>query len=88
MLSMFPREMAQKRIFENELGVSGEVCKFIVDVANASIKERGAFKVGLSGMTCHFLVHQVRIQDFVGGLLSGPTVEAEGRVLLPDLGHH
>ena len=56
--------MAQKRIYriyENELGVAGEVCKFIVDVANVSIKERGAFKVGLSGTTCHFFVHKVLV---------------------------
>ena len=44
---------AKLKIYEDENKVSDEVCKFIVEIANESINQHGAFYVGLSGKTCH-----------------------------------
>ena len=44
---------AKLKIYEDDSEVSDEVCKFIVEIANKSIKQHGAFYVGLSGKSCH-----------------------------------
>ena len=44
-----PSAQANLRVFKDDSAVSEEVCKFIVDAANAAITERGVCYVGLSG---------------------------------------